>query len=67
MIKYGIIKEYDEYCGIIISEGKKEYLLLKKEILYESPSVGDIVSFKEEVVHTEIETKYIARFIKKKN
>ena len=66
MIEFGVIKEYDGYCGIIISNNNIEYLLLKKEILYESPNIGDVVSFKSEIINTETEKKYIARFVKKK-
>ena len=67
MIKHGIIKEYDGYTGIIITIDRGEYILLKKEILYENPKIGDIVSFKYETISTEFETKYIARFVKFKN
>lgn len=67
MKEYGIIKDYDGYCGTIISNNNTEYLLLKKELLYDDVNKGDIVIFTPEAVFTLIENKNIARFVKLKN
>ena len=67
MKEYGIIKYYDGYCGIIISSDNTEYLLLKKELLYNEASKGDVVIFTPETISTFTETKNIARFVKRKD
>ena len=66
MKAYGIIKDYDGYCGTIISNDNIEYLLLRKELLYDDVNKGDVVIFTPETISTLTETKNIARFVKKK-
>ena len=65
MKEYGIIVDFDGYCGIAISKSSKEYLLLKKEFLYEDIKRGNLISFIPEIVKTPTESKLVARFINK--
>ena len=65
MKKYGVIIEYDGYCGTIISIEGIEYVTLKKDFLYENINRGDIVTFISEKISNITETNDIARFIKK--
>lgn len=65
MIKYGKIVEYNGSNGeIICSEGFK-YILLKQNLLYEVPEIGDVVSFREEIYKTPEIYEKIATFVKK--
>lgn len=66
MKEYGIIKEYDDYCGTISSINDVDYLVLKKDILYKNVKKGDIVIFNAETIVINNEPKYIARFVEKK-
>lgn len=66
MKEYGIIKEYDGYCGIISGINNIDYLLLKKDILYENVVKGDIVIFTAEELAVNNEIRLIARFVEKK-
>ena len=66
MKEYGIIKEYDGYCGTISGINNVDYLVLKKDILYKDVMKGDIVIFTAETLVVNNETKYIARFVEKK-
>ena len=65
MKKYGVIIEYDGYCGTIVSVEGIHYLALKKDFLYENINKGDLVKFSSENISNITETKDRARFIKK--
>ena len=66
MKEYGVIKEYDGYCGTISSVNDVEYLVLKKDILYDNVIKKDIVVFVPEILVINGETKNTARYVEKK-
>lgn len=72
MKKIGIVTEYDNYVGEIVTENNEKYLMLNKDICsdknndtYNEIKKGDYVIFEPEIVKTSIEDRNIARFIKK--
>lgn len=64
MKQIGIVKEFDNYNGLISGIDNKEYKLMKHEIKG-NVTKGDIVIFDSETVNNE--TTNIARFVKKLN
>ena len=64
---YGKVVEYKDNVGSIIAEDGKELLLLKKNIINCSAliSMGDYVSFEEELFDDVEYKRWVAFFVKK--
>ncbi len=61
----GVVVEYDDYLGTIVSEDQTEYILKKTEVLEDAEvNVGDQVSFEPDCVDGVEEQAKVARFIK---
>ena len=64
-VKQGIVKEYDQIEGIIITEEGKEYTFVDRDVETELEE-GNAVMFFAEDIRIDDEIAHVARYVRKR-